>query len=158
MATLEKIKEQLQGFAKKNPNSRAQELLDYMNNGHTEFRQQVDQQRNNNPIPNVLQGEIIRNLNAGTIGCVSDMDQKAQTFYKKVFKGLQKQQLIYKLDPNFNMLWVATTEQQLDGVYNGDYPIYGSGKSAIRKFKKAHLQQAKEKYGFNDNQVLFLGV
>ena len=129
-----------------------------MNNGHTEFRQQVDQQRNNNPIPNVLQGEIICNLNAGTIGCVSDMDQKAQTFYKKVFKGLQKQQLIYKLDPNFNMLWVATTEEQLDGVYNGDYPIYGSGKSAIRKFKKAHLQQAKEKYGFNDNQVLFLGV
>lgn len=161
MATLENIKKQLQGFAKKNPNSRAQELLDYMNNGHTEFRETVNKQRNNNPIPNDLQGEIIRNLNAGTIGCVSDMPQTAQTFYKKVFSGLfgrDKLPIIYKIDPNFNMLWVTTTEQQLDGVYNGDYPIYGSGKSAIRKFKKAHLQQAKEKYGFNDNQVLFLGV
>lgn len=160
MATLEKIKKQLQGFAKKKPNSRAQELLDYMNNGHTEFRQQVDQQRNNNPIPNHIQGEIIRNLNAGTIGCVSDMNQIEQTFFKKVFSRVVKGQLkiIYKLDTNYDMLWIATTEETLDRVYNGDIPIYGSGKSAIRKFKKAHLQQAKEKYGFNDNQVLFLGV
>lgn len=162
MATLENIKKQLQGFAKKNPNSRAQELLDYIDNGHTDFRQIVDRQRNDNPIPNGLQGEIIRNLNAGTIGCVSNMPKDAQTFYKKLFSDLFDEHnykpIIYKIDPNFNMLWIATTEESLDRVYNGDFGIYGSGKSAIRKFKKAHFQQAKEKYGFNDNQVLFLGV
>ena len=168
MATFTKIRKQLQSLAKSSPNSRAQELVDYMDNGHTDFRKGVEQSKKQHtlqPIPRVLQSYIVRDLKQGVI-CPAriwedlledsgwtDGSWKVPNF---VFDD---QTILYKMDTEYNMLIIATTQQQLDSLFAGDLAdFYGSGKSAIRKFRKAHLKQAKDKYGYSEYNVLFLGV
>ena len=159
-----RAKKLLQGFAKKNPNSRAQEMLDYMDNGHTEHRKQVAKHRIGlKPMTKKHRDDNVRQQNNGTMDCLSLCNSKnIKDLFTEMFKKpLEKKQLpiLYKIDPVWDMLWIVTKEENLDSMFKGDRAdVFGTGKSAIREFKKSHLQQAKDKYGFNHNQVMFLAV